>query len=464
MRRPGLTRAPVEAVAPVAARTGRPDRATGLLSGRWSRGEVSLDEGLGDPRAVPEGQDLVGEGRDGQVVLVPDLDGCGFQGGRDGSGVQEDAPFPHAEFQELQSGEPGDLQGVGQGAGCGGDGAQARQSGERSEAEGSPVPVADGQHLQCAVGGGLDRLEESGADLGHGRKRVAAAATAFLPQPAQDEIGEGIGHELGAEALLVVDQDDLPEMSARAGGQVDRELVAAVAPEADPAGRAGQALHSGVGSGTDRTHRAMAPVEVSACGVDGVQVVQTAELAAHRVADAVRRLEVVPPVHPCHPVERLELVGQGDAQAGLGGSDLLAGRADGVGQPFAEGPLQQVRVRRRCRNRRRRRIGTAQPRLGEGALDQDEYPQVRVADSRLHGRARPDEAQRGPSVGSDLRPERDLLDPAARQRPLYVFHPGARRRWHGAPVRKAPAVLADPSGHAGRPGGRPLRVAGQHEP
>lgn len=74
---------------------------------------------------VPEGQDLVGDAHDGQVVLVPHLDGCRLQGARDGSGVQEDAPFLGAEFQELQSGEPSDLQGVGQSAGQGCESAQA---------------------------------------------------------------------------------------------------------------------------------------------------------------------------------------------------------------------------------------------------------------------------------------------------------------------------------------------------
>lgn len=67
------------------------------------------------------------------------------------------------------------------------------------------------------MGGGLDGLKTTGADPGHGRKFVSAAVTAFLPHPAQNEIGEGFGHELGAEALLVVDQDDLSEVSGGAG-------------------------------------------------------------------------------------------------------------------------------------------------------------------------------------------------------------------------------------------------------
>ncbi len=297
-------------------------------------------------------------------------------------------------------------------------------------------------------------------------KLVSAAVTAFFPHPAQDEIGEGIGHELGTEALLVIDQDDLPEVSGGAGGQVDSELVAAVAPKAYPAGGAGQALHRGVGRGADRMRRTVIPAGVTHCRVDAVQVLQAAELAADRIASAVRLLEIeaAARVHPCHPVQHLELIGQRDTKTRFGSSDLLLCRSDGARQPLAQRPLQQLRIRRWCRHCPGHRIGTAEPGLGKGAVGQDEHPQVRVAESRFHDRARPNQAERGPPVRLDLRPERDLLDSAARERPLYVLHRGPRCRRHGPPIRKARAVLADAPCDTRRPGGTPIRVAGQHEP
>lgn len=67
------------------------------------------------------------------------------------------------------------------------------------------------------MGGSLDCPKASGADLGRGGRLVSAAVTGFFPHPAQDEIGEGIGHEVGTEALLVAYQDDLPEVPGGAG-------------------------------------------------------------------------------------------------------------------------------------------------------------------------------------------------------------------------------------------------------
>lgn len=97
------------------------------------------------------------------------------------------------------------------------------------------VARVEGQDFQAGVGGCLDRLEVPVADPGHGRQLVLAAGGALFLYPAEHEVGEGVGHEFGAEGLFVTGQDDLPDVPARARGQVDREYVAAVGAEADPA-------------------------------------------------------------------------------------------------------------------------------------------------------------------------------------------------------------------------------------
>lgn len=72
--------------------------------------EVAFEDGLDDLGAVPEGQELVGDGHDGQGILVAvHRDGGCQQAARDGSGVEEYAPLLRPELQELQAGELRDL-------------------------------------------------------------------------------------------------------------------------------------------------------------------------------------------------------------------------------------------------------------------------------------------------------------------------------------------------------------------
>lgn len=117
----------------------------------------------------------------------------------------------------------------------------------------------------------------------------------------------------------------------------------------------------------------MIPAGVTHCRIDAVKVLQAGELAADRLAGAVRLLEIeaVARVHPCHPVQHLELIGQCETKARFGGSDLLLRRSDGSGQPLAQRPLQQLRIRRWRRHRLGHRSGTAEPGLGKGAIGQD---------------------------------------------------------------------------------------------
>ncbi|MFJ9884344.1 hypothetical protein ACIQRW_00565 [Streptomyces sp. NPDC091287] len=109
-------------------------------------------------------------------------------------------------------------------AGLGGESAQAGRSGDLRKAERRAGTVADAQNLQSGMGGGLDAVEVPVADPGQSRRFIRGSVTAFFPHPAQVEIGEGVGHQLGAEALFVIDQDDLPEGSGRARSEVDSEL------------------------------------------------------------------------------------------------------------------------------------------------------------------------------------------------------------------------------------------------
>src|SRR5215813_9924827 len=91
---------------------------------------VAFEDGLGDRRAVPEGEDLVGDRHELEwVPAVVRPYGGGQQGARDGAGAEQDPPFVWSEFQELQAGQPGDLQRVGERAGEGGEGPQLGQAG-----------------------------------------------------------------------------------------------------------------------------------------------------------------------------------------------------------------------------------------------------------------------------------------------------------------------------------------------
>lgn len=90
--------------------------------------ELARNDGVGDRGTVPEGEDLVRQGRDREGVrlrkrdrVAADDDPGGQQAAGDSLGVEEDAPFLRAEFEELQVGEFGDLERVGERAGIGAD-------------------------------------------------------------------------------------------------------------------------------------------------------------------------------------------------------------------------------------------------------------------------------------------------------------------------------------------------------
>ncbi len=150
-------------------------------------------------------------------------------------------PFLRAEFQELQSGEFGDLQRVGECAGAGDEGPQPRQTDERGEAERrrTDLPHSEGQDLQVGMSGGTDALQVRHVGPGHDGRTVAALGAMPLPcpLPVHHEVGEGVGEQFRADDLFVVEHDDLPGVPPRTRRQVDGDPVAAaVVPEGDPAG------------------------------------------------------------------------------------------------------------------------------------------------------------------------------------------------------------------------------------
>ncbi len=192
---------------------------------------------------------------------------------------------------------------------------------------------------------------------------------------------------------------------------------------------------------------------------------------------AARRLVVaapVLPVRPCHPVERFELLGQGDAQARLRRGDLGFRGTDGAGQPFAERLLQHRRVRRRRRHRLGRRIGEAVPGLGKRAFDKEERPRIR-ADAGLHGWAGLEQVKQGPPRRLDLHRERKGLHAVLRQcgaHPRHgvvlvphVFHLGGSTRGRQPSLQgHAPATLSDTAHHATARGGEAFRMFRSQEP
>lgn len=103
------------------------------------------------------------------------------------------------------------------------------------EAERFTIPDADAQDLQLRVGGGLEACQAP--DVDYGRRLVAATVGVPAAAPVHHQVGERFGEQGGADVLLMVEHDELPHVSARAWGEVDRDPVAAaVVAEGDPAG------------------------------------------------------------------------------------------------------------------------------------------------------------------------------------------------------------------------------------
>jgi hypothetical protein len=84
---------------------------------------VAFEDGPGDRWVAPQGEEFVGDGDDRKrMPIAVHLDGGSRQAARDGSGIEEDAPFLRAEGQELQSAQMGDLQRIGECSRVGGKG------------------------------------------------------------------------------------------------------------------------------------------------------------------------------------------------------------------------------------------------------------------------------------------------------------------------------------------------------
>ncbi len=221
----------------------------------------------------------------------------------------------------------------------------------------------------------------------------------------------------------------------------------------------------------------MFPAEATARHVGDGEPVQGVQLEADGLVDVPCRLVVAPvlPSRAGDAVEDLDLFGERRTQAGLRGGDLFLGGADRVGYPLPKGAFQQHPVHRRRRPRARHGLGKAAPRLGHGALDQDQSAGKGAADARISRRSGIEQVKHRPPAPGDLRGEGDVGVRGLRER---VPHAPDRvelllpvRDQHGAPglrtlppQRHAPRDAADPPRHMAARRRQGLRVCGPQEP